>query len=84
MTQSTLHLPARLARAHEDTNMDTPPKPLPGPIRRRINLASHAVGLRSAEAARSDMTEQVRQARDSGAGFDQMLALLAEFQASPV
>jgi hypothetical protein len=64
-------------------NMDQPttPKPLPGPVRQRINLASHAIGLRSAESARIDMTTQMQQARDGGAGFDELLTLMARLEA---
>jgi hypothetical protein len=53
------------------------PKMLPCPLRQRVNVAAHAIGLRNAEAARIETTMQVWQARASGAGFDQMLELLA-------
>ena len=58
-------------------------RPLAGPLRARINRLSHSHALHHETRLKASLLEQVQSARDGGASFDELAALIAEQEAAP-
>ena len=58
-------------------------RPLAGPLRARINRLAHAHALQHETRLKASLLEQVQSARDGGASFDELAALVAELEAAP-
>ena len=58
-------------------------RPLAGPLRVRINRLAHAQALQHETRLKASLLEQVQSARDSGASFDELAALVAKLEAAP-
>ena len=56
-------------------------RPLAGPLRTRINRLAHAQALQHETRLKASLLEQVQSARDSGASFDELAALVANLEA---
>ena len=63
--------------------MHQTPRPLAGPLRTRINRLAHAQALHHETHLKALLLEQVQAARDGGASFDELAALVAELEAEP-
>ena len=61
--------------------MEHATRPLTGQLRARINRLAHAHGLSQATRLRASLLAQVKSARDAGAGFDELAALVARMEA---
>lgn len=61
-------------------NQDTNPKPLYGPIRKKINRLAHEQGLKRENALRASLLAQVEHARNQGATFAQLIAMVQEIE----
>ena len=59
------------------------PRPLTGPLRARINRLSHSHALHHEARFKALLLEQVQSARDGGASFDELAALVAKLEAAP-
>ena len=57
------------------------PRPLTGPLRARINRLAHAQALHHETRLKALLLEQVQAARDGGASFDELAALVAKLEA---
>lgn len=62
-------------------NQTPAPRPLHGPLRSRVNQLAHAQGLRYENALRSELMAQIQAARDGGATFDELAALVDKIEA---
>ena len=58
-------------------------RPLAGPLRTRINRMAHAQALHHETRLKALLLNQVQAARDGGASFDELAALVAELEAEP-
>ena len=58
-------------------------RPLAGPLRARINRLAHTHALHHEARLKASLLEQVQSARDSGASFDELAALVAKLEAAP-
>ena len=58
-------------------------RPLAGPLRTRINRLAHAQALHHEARLKALLLEQVQTARDDGASFDELAALVTELEAEP-
>lgn len=56
------------------------PKPLNGPLRARINKLAHSCALEHETRLRAALLKKVQTARDGGATFDQLAALVEGFE----
>ncbi len=56
-------------------------RPLTGPLRARINRLAHAQALHHETRLKAVLLEQVQTARDGGASFDELAALVAKLEA---
>ena len=59
------------------------PRPLTGPLRARINRLAHMQGLQHEMHLKALLLKQVQAARDGGASFDELAALVAKLEAEP-
>ena len=59
------------------------PRPLTGPLRARINRLAHAQALHHETRLKALLLEQVQAARDGGASFDELAALVDRLEAEP-
>lgn len=59
------------------------PKPLRGPLMARINRLAHAHAIRQEPRLRAVLLAQVQTARDGGATFDELAALVDKLEAAP-
>ena len=57
------------------------PKPLNGPLRARINKLAHSCALHYEARIRAALLAKVQTARDGGATFDQLAAMVAGLEA---
>ena len=64
-------------------NQTQAPRPLTGPLRARINGLAHANALQHETRLRASLIKQVQTARDDGASFDELAALVAGLEAAP-
>ena len=64
-------------------NQTHAPRTLAGPLRARINRLAHAHALQHETRLKASLLEQVKAARDGGASFDELAALVAELEAAP-
>ena len=64
-------------------NQTHAPKPLRGPLMARINRLAHAHAIRQEPRLRAALLEQVQTARDSGASFEELAALVDKMEAAP-
>lgn len=55
---------------------NTTPRPIAGPLRQRINRLAHKQALEIESRLRDAMLQQVQSARDAGAGYDQLAAMV--------
>ena len=60
------------------------PRPLTGPLRALINRLAHAQALHHETRLKASLLEQVQTARDGGASFDELAALVANLEAAPL
>ena len=58
-------------------------RPLAGPLRVRINRLAHAQALQHETRLKASLLEQVQNARDIGASFDELAALVDTLEAAP-
>ena len=58
-------------------------RPLAGPLRARINRLAHARALQHETCLKASLLEQMQSARDSGASFDELAALVDKLEAAP-
>ena len=58
-------------------------RPLVGPLRARINRLAHAQALQHETRLKASLLVQVQAARDGGASFDELAALVAKLEAEP-
>ena len=59
-------------------------RPLAGPLRARINRLAHSHALHHETRLKALLLEQVQTARDGGASFAQLAALVAKLEAAPL
>ena len=64
-------------------NQTQAPRPLAGPLRARINRLAHAQALHHETRLRASLLKQVQTARNDGASFDELAALVAGLEAAP-
>lgn len=64
-------------------NQTRAPRPLAGPLRARINRLAHSHALQHETRLKALLLEQVQTARDGGASFDELAALVAALEAAP-
>ena len=58
-------------------------RPLAGPLRARINRLAHSHALHHEARLKASLLEQVQSARDGGASFDELAAMVAKLEAAP-
>ena len=58
-------------------------RPLTGPLRVRINRLAHAQALQHETRLKASLLEQVQSARDGGASFAELAALVDSLAAEP-
>lgn len=58
-------------------------RPLAGPLRARINRLAHSHALHHEARLKASLLEQVQRARDGGASFAELAALVDKFEAAP-
>lgn len=58
----------------------TSQRPIAAPLRQRINKLAHQHGLDAETRLRDAMLKQVQAARDAGAGFDELAAMVDNVQ----
>ena len=58
------------------------PRPLTGPLRARINRLAHAQALHHETRLKASLLAQVQTARDGGASFDELAALVGKLEAA--
>lgn len=58
-------------------------RPLQGPLRARINRLAHRQALQHETRLRASLLAQVQTARDNGATFDELAALVDKLEAVP-
>jgi predicted ATPase with chaperone activity len=68
---------------HERLIMQPTSKQLSGPLRSRINRLAHAHALQHETRLKASLLEQVQAARDGGASFDELAALVGKLEAAP-
>ena len=79
-----LPLCALLARTHEDIMTQThASRPLAAPLRSRINRLAHSQALHHETRLKASIMEQLLTARDAGASFVEISALLDAMEAAP-
>ncbi len=59
-------------------------RPLAGPLRARINRLAHSHALHHETRLKALLLEQVQTARDGGASFAELAALVAKLEAAPL
>ena len=59
-------------------------RPLAGPLRARINRLAHLHALHHETRLKASLLEQVQTARDDGASFDELAAMVAKLEAAPI
>ena len=59
------------------------PRPLASPLRARINRLAHSHALQQESRLRALLLEQVQAARDGGASFNELAALVGRMEAAP-
>ena len=64
-------------------NQAQAPRPLAGPLRARINRLAHSQALHHEIRLKALLLEQVQSARDGGASFADLAALVAKLEAAP-
>ena len=57
-------------------------RPLAGPLRARINKLAHTRALQHETRLKASLLEQVKSARNDGASFDELSALVAKLEAA--
>ena len=65
-------------------NQTHAPRPLAGPLRARINRLAHSHALQHETRLRAALLQQVQTARDRGASFEELAALVDKMEAAPV
>ena len=60
------------------------PRRLAGPLRARINRLAHAHALHHETSLKASLLDQVQTARDGGASFAELAALVARLEAAPL
>lgn len=58
-------------------------RPLAGPLRARINRLAHSQAMHHEARMKASLLEQVQSARDGGASFAELAALVAKLEAAP-
>lgn len=58
-----------------------PPRPLAGPLRARINRLAHSHAMHHEARLKASLLEQVQTARDGGASFDELAAMVTAMEA---
>lgn len=58
-------------------------RPLAGPLRARVNRLAHSHALHHETRLKALLLEQVQTARDGGASFAELAALVAKLEAAP-
>lgn len=61
-------------------NQTHAPRPLAGPLRARINRLAHSQALQHETRLKASLLAQVQTARDDGASFDELAALLDQLE----
>lgn len=64
-------------------NQTHAPRPLAGPLRARINRLAHSQALQHETRLKASLLEQVQAARDGGASFDELTALVTALETRP-
>ena len=59
------------------------PMQLTGPLRARINRLAHAQALQHETRLRASLLVQVQAARDGGASFNELAAMVAKLEGEP-
>ena len=59
-------------------------RPLAGPLRARINKLAHSQALQNEIRLKTSLTEQVKSARNDGASFVELSALVDNLEAAPL
>ena len=59
-------------------------RPLAGPLRARINKLAHSQALLHETRLKAGLIEQVKSARNGGASFDELSALVDKLEAAPL
>lgn len=59
------------------------PRPLTGPLRTRINRLAHSHALLHEARLRASLLDRLQTARDGGASFDELAALLDQLEQGP-
>ena len=59
------------------------PRPLAGPLRARINRLAHSQALQHEASLKASLLKQVQTARDDGASFDELAALVGKLETAP-
>ena len=57
-------------------------RPLAGPLRARINRLAHSRALQHEARLKASLLEQIHAARDGGASFDELGAMVAKLEAA--
>ena len=65
-------------------NQTHAPRPLAGPLRARINRLAHSHAMQHETSLKASLLEQVHTARDGGASFAELAALVAKLEAAPL
>ena len=64
-------------------NQTHAPRPLTGPLRARINRLAHLQALQHETRLKASLLEQIQAARDGGASFNELSALVAKLETAP-
>ena len=59
-------------------------RPLAGPLRARINRLAHSQALQHETRLKALLLEQVQAARNSGASFDELAAMVSRLEVAPL
>lgn len=59
-------------------------EPLAGPLRALINRLAHAHALHHETRLKASILEQVQAARDDGASFDELAAMVSRLEVAPL
>ena len=59
-------------------------RPLAGPLRARINRLAHEQALQHEIRLKASLFNRVQTARDSGASFNELAAMVAKLEAAPL
>jgi hypothetical protein len=80
-TRTVVHAPVHAReKGHQTMNQIHAQTPLTGPLRVRINRLAHTHAVLHEMRLKASWLEQVEAARDSGASFAEMAAMVAQLE----